>query len=401
MKTALIACAVVFALTGPAFAEETPARGCPTSLRTEVVPLPIYATLPNEGDTFGAMPVFLRICRENGTTSSIIAPSLTWNAVIRWTGTLRYFHYPSEDQTLTLIVSASTRINSGVLFTWLDLPRKPGTTTDEVEVRWQRSAFFRFFGFGFDTKPDAETSYTRARVHAIARRGINFDGSWNAGASISFDHDEVQDLGVPGLLLSRRVFPGAPGMGGSTALGQGADLRFDTRPRGEYSEEGFYVDFGAGVVEGIAGTPWYLRGRIEMSALWREAGPLNGAAHLEWHGVSSADAPFYQQSTLGGAYLLRGFTEDRFVDQQAWTVEAEQRIRVFQSHIYGVTADWRLDPFIAFGQVFGGPEEALTHPRVAAGVGFRALVRPNVLGRVDVATGGEGWKVYVEIGYPY
>ena len=58
------------------------------------------------------MPVFLRICRANGTTESIIAPSLTWNAVIKWTGTLRYFHYPSENQALTLVVSGSTRINS-------------------------------------------------------------------------------------------------------------------------------------------------------------------------------------------------------------------------------------------------------------------------------------------------
>jgi hypothetical protein len=66
-----------------------------------------------------------------------------------------------------------------------------------------------------------------------------------------------------------------------------------------------------------------------------------------------------------------------------------------------VTADWRLDPFVGLGQVFGATDRALSHPRVAAGVGFRALVRPNVLGRVDVATGGEGWKVYVEIGYPY
>jgi hypothetical protein len=366
-----------------------------------LIPLPVYATLPNEGSTFGLMPVFLRICRDNATTESIIAPSVTWNAVIHWTGTLRYYHYPSEDKALTLIVSASTRINSGVLFSWVDVPRTPGTSTDEVELRWQRSAFYRFFGFGPDTDSNAETSYTRARVHARARRGLNVGGNWNAGATLSFDHDEVQDLGVPGLPLSRSVFPGAPGMGGSTVLGQGADVRFDTRPHGEYSEEGFFAGFGAGIVEGISGSPAYLQGRIEMSALWREAGPLNGAAHLEWGGVSSARVPFYLQSSLGGAYLLRGYTEDRFVDLQAWTVEAEQRVRVVQTHIFGVTADWRVDPFVAFGQVFGGPNLALSHPRVAWGAGFRALVRPNVLGRVDVATGGEGVKVYVEIGYPY
>ncbi len=66
-----------------------------------------------------------------------------------------------------------------------------------------------------------------------------------------------------------------------------------------------------------------------------------------------------------------------------------------------MTADWRVDPFIAVGQVYGPLHEVLSHPRLTGGLGFRAWVRPNVVGRIDVATGGEGLKVYVEIGYPY
>jgi hemolysin activation/secretion protein len=117
--------------------------------------------------------------------------------------------------------------------------------------------------------------------------------------------------------------------------------------------------------------------------------------------VSTSRAPFYDQSTLGGAYLLRGFTEDRFIAQNAWTIEVEQRIRLLQTHIYGVTADWRIDPFVGAGQVFDALHQALSDPRVTAGVGLRAWVHPNVVGRIDIATGGEGLKVYIEIGYPY
>ena len=69
--------------------------------------------------------------------------------------------------------------------------------------------------------------------------------------------------------------------------------------------------------------------------------------------------------------------------------------------MYGVEADWRIDPFVSAGQVFGAFGEAFSHTRFAAGVGLRAFVRPNVLGRIDLAAGGEGLKVYVEIGYPY
>src|SRR6267143_110049 len=120
--------------------------GCPARLETRLVPLPVYATLPNEGDTFGVMPVFLRVCDANERTESIIAPSVTWNDVIHATGTFRWFHYPTDDQTLTLVASVSTRINSGVLLLWKDLPRGRGASTSEIELRWQRSVFYRFFG---------------------------------------------------------------------------------------------------------------------------------------------------------------------------------------------------------------------------------------------------------------
>ena len=368
---------------------------------TRIVPLPIYSTLPNEGGTGGFMPVFLRICDANQKTESIIAPSISWNDVIHLTGTLRWFHYPSDDQTLTFIASASTRINSNLLIQWRDLPRLPGAFTTEAELRWQRSAFYRFFGLGPDTPDNAETSYTRIRAYATARRGLNLGGHWNAGAALFLGTDRVQDLGVPGLPLSPRVFPDAPGMGGSTIVAQFVDIRFDSRPNREYSDRGYFAEVGIGVVEGLSRSPTYQLGRARFRALVPETGFVDGAARLDWNTVSSSRVPFYLQSTLGGAYLLRGFTEDRFIDRSAWTLELEQRIRVLQTHIYGVTADWRIDPFIAVGQVYGALDQVFSHPRVTGGVGFRAWVHPNVVGRIDVATGGEGWKVYVEIGYPY
>ena len=394
-----------FLLAGCLLPAATAAAGaeCAGGLGTRVVPLPVYATLPNEGDTLGFMPVFLRVCDANARTESIIAPSITWNDVIHWTGTFRWFHYPADDQTLTLIASASTRINSGVLLQWRDLPRRAGESTTEIELRWQRSAFYRFFGLGPDTTEAAETSYTRVRGLGEARRGFNLGGNWNAGIGVLLHTDAVQDLGVPGLPLSRRVSPQrlAPGMDGSTIAGQTIDIRFDSRPNGENSERGLFANAAGGVVEGLSGAPAYLRGSIRVRALHPELGFVAGAARFDWTAVSTPRAPFYDQSTLGGAFLLRGFTEDRFIDQNAWTLEAEQRIRLLQTHIYGVTADWRIDPFIAVGQVYRAIDQAFSRPRVTGGVGFRAWVRPNVVGRIDVATGGEGWKVYVEIGYPY
>jgi outer membrane protein assembly factor BamA len=377
------------------------AAACAQRVATRLIPLPVWATLPNEGDTWGAMPVFLRVCPENERTESIIAPSATWNSVIHYTGTLRWYHYPSDDTTFTLIASVSTRINYNALVWWQRLPTQQGLWTDEVMARLQRSAFFRFFGRGPDTPEGAETSYTGRRAFVTVRRGLNIARHLNLGASIGIERDAVEALGVPGLPLTRDVFAEAPGIGGATLLSQGAGLRYDDRQGGDYSERGTRMEISAGIVEGLAGSPTFWRAGVQASRIQPELGWLTGAARFAWNAVSSSEAPFYQQSRLGGSFVLRGFTLDRFVDRQAWTAEVEQRIRILRTHVYGVVADWRIDPFVSAGQVFGAFDQVVSHPRFAAGVGLRAFVRPNVLGRIDLAAGGEGVKVYVEIGYPY
>ncbi len=392
---AAVAAALALLCAGPAAAD------CLPGLTTQIIPLPVYATLPNEGNTWGAMPVFLRVCPDGERTESIIAPSVTWNSVIRFTGTFRWYHYPSDDTTLVLVASASTRTNFNALLVWQRLPTAAGASTDELTVRLQRSVFFRFFGLGPDTPAEAESSYTGVRAIASARRGVNLAPRLNLGVTLGFERDGVQDIGVPGLPLSPRVFSGAPGMGGATLASQGLELRYDDRRGGDYAERGFRLDLPVGVVEGLSGSPTFLRGGAQAKGVLPELDWLSGAARFYWSWVSSARAPFYRQSTLGGALLLRGFTEDRFIDRQAWTLELEQRVRLFQTHIFGVVADWRLDPFLAMGQVFGAFDAALSRPQITAGMGFRAFVHPNVLGRIDVANGGEGWKVYVELGYPY
>ena len=86
---------------------------------------------------------------------------------------------------------------------------------------------------------------------------------------------------------------------------------------------------------------------------------LQGAARIYWMQVFGTDVPFYDQASLGGEDLFRGFQEDRFIDMGAWEVEAEQRVKLFRTHLFGVVADWRIDPFVSVGQVYGDGHDAL------------------------------------------
>ncbi len=392
------------ALLGAAqiLARSTPAEAdCAGSVHPKIVGFPVWSTDPNEGDTWGAMPVLIGVCPDDGHTAWIFAPSGTWNSIIHYTGTLRWYQYPDRETTVSVLASGSTRINYLLAASLERLPAAIGEWTDEASVRLQRSVFPRFYGIGPDTQASAETTYTLGRIFAGERRGLNVGNNVNVGVMVGFERDAIGDGGVLGLPLTIDRFPDAPGIHGATLLSQGLAVRYDDRDGGDYADIGLQLDLTGAVVEGISGSPTFLRFGGQANAIWPEFSWLSGTARVHASWVSSRDAPFYQQSELGGAYRLRGFGEGRFVDRGAWTIDLEQRIRAFHATLFEVDTDWRIDPFVTVGQVFGSISAMFSNPRLAAGVGLRVFAHPSVVGRVDFAYGGEGLKIYVELGYPY
>jgi outer membrane protein assembly factor BamA len=373
----------------------------PDSMHHQVIPIPIYATNPSEGSTYGIMPVVLSVHDQTGRIESIYAPSISFNDVIKNTATFRYYHYPNEDQNFTVVGSVSSHVNWNAVISWQNLPLSRGSWTDEFNIRIQRDIFARYFGYGPFSLASGESSYTRIHEHIYYRRGLNLSRHFNLGARFEVGHDLVQDIGIQGIATAPVVFPNTPGMNSSGYSFEGVDLRYDDRPAHEYSLSGFYADLQGGAAQGLWRSPAYYQAQLETRALFRETPWLNGSARFFTRYVSSKQVPFYNQSSLGGSFLLRGFTEGRFVDQGAWTAELEQRFRALRTHIFGVIADWQVDPFFDFGQVFVSSGDLVERIRLAEGIGFRAWVHPNISGRVDIAYGGEGAKVYVELGYPY
>jgi hypothetical protein len=214
--------------------------------------------------------------------------------------------------------------------------------------------------------------------------------------------DATRREGVPGLPLAQDRYGDTVSFESAIVAAQGLSLSYDSRPHLDYSMGGVASELTATINEGSGGggagpfarLAWHSRG------LWNQTGWLLGAARLYFERVMGPEVPFYYLPTLGGELFLRGFTENRFIDRGAWSFDVEERIRLLRTHIFGVTADWRIDPFVTVGQVFDRPEDAFRRVQAAVGLGFRAWVHPNILGRVDGAYGGEGLKFYVVLGYP-
>ena len=70
--------------------------------------------------------------------------------------------------------------------------------------------------------------------------------------------------------------------------------------------------------------------------------------------------------------------------------------------MFNVNVDWEAAPFIDFGSVMKSISQA--QPRdfeFNPGLGLRGVVRPNIVGRIDVGFGTDGPAVFVGLGYPF
>ena len=373
--------------------------GRPAAAGTQFFPLPMYTTAPNEGSTYGFLPVFMRT--QDDWITSITAPSISWNTSAHFTGTFRFYRYLALLQSWHLILSASTVINRSFWLEYDDDRRIPHAFTKNLVLRVRRNLFFRYFGLGPDTPEDGESSYTRLYATANARIGWNVTSNLNLALYGELRGDRPERHAISGLPETQDLYPDAPGLGGSAFVRGGFSIRYDTRPQSDYSRAGFVTELTGNVAQGLTGVGRFAQLGGTARGLLPELSFLQGAARFYWMQVFGTDVPFYDQASLGGEDLFRGFQEDRFIDMGAWEVEVEQRVTLFQTHIFGVVADWRIDPFVSVGQVYGEGAPPWSHVRAAGGAGLRAFIHPAILGRVDVAYGGEGVRAYVMLGYPY
>src|SRR5262249_51860894 len=112
--------------------------------------------------------------------------------------------------------------------------------------------------------------------------------------------------------------------------------------------------------------------------------------------------PFYERNSIGGVKSLRGFGDDRYVDTNRFFSTVELRTMVLRRQFFDVLTEVEVAPFVDTGEVFASsrtvPFESL---HWVGGVGFRGVVRPQVVGFVDVGYGSEGTAVFTGLDYPF
>lgn len=369
------------------------------------VPLPLIDTDPNAGGTFGFLPIFMFLNQEDEVTS-MIAPDLTYNETTGLAGTFRYFGYPEEDRQYYVVLNQSNKKSHDYELYWEDSSLFSDKYTSEMELFSSVDPTARFYGLGNKSKEGNETNYSHKEESVKLTGGIKLFPHTNLALTEIFRRVSVKEGEEDYLPFSHNLFPGISGLTRSRIWAHSLSLTYDTRDSGDLPTTGSYAqllwEFS---FKELVSSSTFVRTNLEFKKLLpypnkRFILVLRGRGEFLLRRDNSL--PFYEESLLGGVDTLRGFGDQRFIDHHLLLFNAEERIRVFTKKLFDLETELEVAPFIEAGRVFRHLSDIDgSRYHVVAGVGFRALIRPDIVGYVDVGVGDEGATVFMGLGYPF
>jgi outer membrane protein assembly factor BamA len=370
----------------------------------EYFPIPAVSTSKNDGNDAGLIVPILKT-DPDGELKYILAPMLIHNSIVGMRGAINLFRYEPGGREIRLIVSAAEKIERRLTFSYTDPAFSQGRYSLNFGASFFKNATARFFGLGEATSESGETNYTAREGRANWRFGVHMNEVTQISVGQRFRQVSLQ-RGATDLPFTGDQFSSVDGVQGDTLiLGHRATFFYDTRNNLVSPTDGMAITAYAEVNQNIRNGdhPIYSRYELEAKKLFPSESKraiLIVRANLQ--ATIGTQVPFFEQSSLGGQNNLRGFGVDRFIDKHLLAFSIEQRIHLIRTKIAGTTADFEIAPFLDTGQVFNDYKDVtFDNYRMTPGVGFRGIVRPNVVGRVDYGYSREGGAIFAGLDFPY
>ncbi|MCL2760155.1 MAG: outer membrane protein assembly factor [Desulfuromonadales bacterium] len=375
-------------------------------VKVVTLPLPVIASTPDEGVTVGALTAFL-VHNSKDEVTSILAPQINYNQNFGTSFSIYGMFYPSPKRSIEVNLAYSTRINDDYEFTVKDKTLLDGKLDLNIYAGHFTDGSSRFFGFQSNSTTAGQTNY------ANQESGFNITATYPVYKNISlelgerFRYVEIKNGAIRGLPFIKDLYTAAevPGINGFTAHAQKIGFVYSTLDSKTMPTSGtaaeIFVENSAKVLGSDADYRHYGVEGKGFIPIDKERRYIT-AFRLLYNQTLGGDVPFLERSILGGENTLRGYGRNRFIDSSALLLNLEERIRVFRWEIFGVNADWELAPFIDLGSVMKSLDRVQTNSfEFNPGLGIRAVVRPNIVGRLDIGWGNEGIALYVGLGYPF
>lgn len=390
---------VVFVLAGTSIGP--PRIAC---AGTEYFPIPSVSTTRNDGNDVG-MIVPVLITEPDGELKYIIAPMVVHNSIVGTRGSLNLFRYEPGGRELRFIGSYTEEIERKLVFSYTDPAFSNGRYSLSLGGMFFKNATARFFGLGEKTLEQDETNYTAREARAYWRFGVYANEVTQISVGQRFRQVSLQRGGTD-LPFTGERFPDVVGVQGESLIaGHRVTFYYDTRNNLVTPTDGMAVTAYAELNQNIRNGdhPIFSRYEIEVKKLFpSESKRAILVVRADLQATIGDQVPFFEQSSLGGQNNLRGYGENRYIDKHLVALSVEERIHVLRTRIAGVTADFEVAPFLDTGQVFNDYRDvSFKDYRMTPGIGFRGIVRPNVVGRVDYGFSREGGAVFAGLDFPY
>jgi outer membrane protein assembly factor BamA len=368
------------------------------------IPVPSFSTTRNDGNDAGfLMPIL--VTAPDGDLNYVIAPMFVVNSIVGARGSINVFRYEPGGREMRFIGSFTERIERKLVFSYIDPAFGNGRYSLTFGGSFFKNATSRFFGIGQQTILEQETNYTAREVRANWRFGVYLNEVTQLAVGERYREVRIQRGGATRLPFSLEEFPSVVGMQGASILGHRATFYYDTRDNLVSPTDGSQVTAYAEVNQNLRNSdhPLYYRYGLEMRKLFpSESKKAILVIRGDLQTTFGQEVPFYERSSLGGQNNLRGYGVDRFIDDHLIALNIEQRIHVMRTKIFNVAAEFEIAPFVDMGKVFNSFRSRwLQDYVVTPGIGFRGMVRPNVVGRLDYGYSNEGGAVFAGLDFPF
>ncbi len=377
----------------------------PDPVKVVTIPLPAVATTPNEGVTYGALTAFL-FHNKQDEVAAIVAPQTYYNQNFGYTGAVYGTFFPKPDKNWEINLSKSTIVNEDYTAKLRDKTIWEG----RMELNAQGGIFTdgsaRFFGFQSESRQSNESNY------ADSENGVNILIGRDIAERLQLAFGEryrdvaIRQGAVKNLPFIRQIFTEqqVPGINGFTAHAQRLALIHNSLDSVTVPTAGLY---GRAVFEisreFLGSAANYQHYEAELKGYFPACHEKYiSVVRFAYSQTLGNDVPFLERSILGGENTLRGYGRNRFIDNSYLLLNLEERIRLSRWHIFNVNTDVEIAPFLDIGAVMRDLGQIRSkNLEFNPGIGIRGVVRPNVVGRIDIGVGREGAAVFVGLGYPF
>ena len=376
----------------------------PAAADTQIFPIPSVSTSKNDGSDAGLIVPIL-ITDPDGELKYLMAPMIIKNSIVGTRGTFNLFRYDTGGRQMQFIASLTEKIERKVVFNYIDPAFSDGRYFLNFGGTFFKNATSRFFGIGQTTVEADETNYTAREARANWRFGIYANEVTQIAVGQRVRQVSLQ-RGATDLPFTGDVYPTVNGVQGETIIvGHRATFYYDTRNNLISPTDGMAVTAYAEINQNIRNHDFPIFSRYELEVkklIPSESKRAILIIRADLQATLGDQVPFFEQSSLGGQNNLRGYGVDRFIDKNLIAASIEERIHLARAKIAGVAADFEIAPFLDTGQVFNSFKDvSFKDYRMTPGVGFRGIVRPNVVGRIDYGYSKEGGAIFAGLDFPY